>query len=77
MIWWRVFSCGTGTNYTNDHLFNPWGSLETPTTLNMKLRDAYEKVLKILPTSYIELYKIPPTENLISDDNDDDKDECF
>ena len=46
-------------------------------TLNMKLGDAYEKMLKILPTSYLQPCKEPPTENPISDDNDDDKDKCF
>ena len=43
----------------------------------MKSGDAYEKMLKILPTSYLEPYKVPPTENPISDDNDVDKDKCF
>ena len=76
MILRRVFSCDTESNCTGDHLFNAWGGLET-LTLNMKLGDAYEKMLKILPTSYLQPYKKPPTENPISDDNDDDKDKCF
>ena len=77
MIWWRVASCVTGSNYTEDHLFIPWGGSETPTALNVNIRDAYEKMLKILPTSYPEPYKIPPTENPISEDNDLDKGKCF
>ena len=40
----------------------------TPITLNVKVGDAYEKMLKILPTSYLEPYNITPAENPISDD---------
>ena len=58
MIGWRVVSCGTGSNYTDDFLFIPWKGLETPITLNVKLGDAYEKMLKILGTSYLEPYEI-------------------
>ena len=73
MILRRVFSCDTESNCTGDHLFNAWGGLET-LTLNMKLGDAYEKMLKILSTSYREPYQIPPTENPMSCVNDDDED---
>ena len=30
----------------------------------------HEKMVKFLPTYYLELDKIPPTENLVSDDDD-------
>ena len=66
MIWWRVVSCGAGSNYTDDHLFILWGGLEMPITVNVKVGVAYEKMLKILPTSYLEPFKIPPTENPIN-----------
>ena len=68
MILWRVVSCGAGSNYTEDHLSIPRGGLKTPITLNVKVGDAYEKMLKILPTSYLEPYNITPAENPISDD---------
>ena len=77
MIWWRVVSCDTGSNHTDDHLPIPRGAFETPMTLNVKVGVAYEKMQKILSNSYLKPYKIPPTENLIIDDNDDNKDKCF
>ena len=40
----------------------------------MEIGDApipvHEKMVKFLPTYYLELDKIPPTENLVSDDDD-------
>ena len=42
----------------------------------MKIGDAlvpvHEKMVKFLPTYYLELDKISPTENLVSDDDDID-----
>ena len=60
-----------------DHLFIPWGGLEAPMTLNAKVGDANDKMLKILHTPYLQPYRISPTENPVSDDNNYDKDKYF
>ena len=65
------------THSIGDEKWRDTGLLPLLITLNVKVEDAYEEMLKIIPTSYVEPYEIPPTENPISDDNDDDKDKCF
>ena len=50
------------------------GVVSIPITLKVNIGDApvpvYEKMVKFLPpTYYLKLDKIPPTENLVSDDD--------
>ena len=52
----------------------PQGGLKIPITLKVKIGDVpvpvYEKMVKFLPTYYLEPDKIPPTENLVIDADD-------